>query len=91
MAAIVLLRKGNRPQVAMAWMVVVLAVPIGGLIAYLLVGETRFGAFRIRRHAKIISEVDVPANHVHHDSRTRHFQLEPAQHQISSVAQLAWP
>ena len=76
MAAIVLLRKGNRPQVAMAWMVVVLAVPIGGLIAYLLVGETRFGAFRIRRHAKIISEVDVPANHLHHDSRTRHFQLE---------------
>ena len=55
MACVVLLRKGNRPHVAMAWMVVVLAVPIGGAIAYLLVGETRFGAFRIRRHAKIIS------------------------------------
>ena len=89
MAALVLLRKGNRPQVAMAWMVVVLAVPIVGAIAYLLVGETRFGAFRIRRHAKIIAEVDCPANHVHHDSRTRHFELEPAQHQIATVAQLA--
>ena len=89
MAAVVLLRKGNRPQVAMAWMVVVLAVPIVGVIAYLLVGETRFGAIRMRRHAKIISEVDCAANHSHQDSRTRHFQLEPPQHQIAAVCQLA--
>ncbi len=89
MACVVLLRKGNRPHVAMAWMVVVLALPIVGLFAYLLVGETRFGAFRIRRHAKIISEVDNDTNHVHHDARTRQFQLEPEQHQIATVAQLA--
>ncbi|MCE9618789.1 MAG: cardiolipin synthase [Planctomycetes bacterium] len=89
MAVIVLLRKGDRPPVAMAWMVVVLALPVVGLVAYLLVGETRFGVFRMKRHARIIAEVDCPANHEQADPRIRRFELAPEQHQIASVAALA--
>ena len=50
LAAIVILRKGSRPSVATAWVLIVIAFPLVGIIAYLLVGESRLGTRRRTKH-----------------------------------------
>ena len=37
---VVLFRKGDRPQVATAWVVLLLTLPFVGIVAYLIFGET---------------------------------------------------
>lgn len=61
----VLLREGREPASRLAWMVVILAVPVAGAVAYLLVGETSIGRERARRlrsvHAALPPPGDPPA------------------------------
>ena len=46
----VLLRPNREPTARLAWMVVILAVPVVGMVVYLLLGETRMGWRRLAQH-----------------------------------------
>ncbi len=49
-AGIVILRSRGTPAVRMTWLVVLMAVPVVGVVAYLLFGEPRLGRRRVRRY-----------------------------------------
>ena len=77
----VLLRPHREPASRIAWIVVILAVPALGMLAYLLLGETNIGRRRVARKREIISrlrdvadatgadaanvQADVPQRHAH--------------------------
>ena len=52
----IVVRRKRRAEVALAWLSIIFLAPLPGLIGYLLFGEVRLGARRVRRHAR---EVDV--------------------------------
>lgn len=82
----VLIHTAGRPAVALAWIVTVMAVPGLGLAAYLLVGESKFGFRRARRHAEILRRVDTPAAHAQRDARAMHHTLNAEQRQLATMA-----
>lgn len=51
----ILLRQHRDPASRIAWIVVVLALPVAGICAYLLLGETRIGARRAERLRRILA------------------------------------
>jgi cardiolipin synthase len=53
-------RRQARPVANLAWITVIMAVPLAGAIGYLLVGETRLGRYRIKRHAAIRARTHEP-------------------------------
>jgi cardiolipin synthase A/B len=57
----VLLRPHRDPASRLAWVVVVLAVPLLGIAAYLLLGETSIGRARARRLERVIAALPAPA------------------------------
>jgi cardiolipin synthase len=77
----VLLRPHREPASRIAWIVVIIAVPVLGLLAYTLLGETSIGRRRIERRREVLSrlpdvteatgtdpamlQVDVPQRYVH--------------------------
>lgn len=79
-------RKNKSPQVALTWIVLILAVPIVSLVAYLLVGETRLGYWRKKRHAHALKTVDRPEIRACVDPAT-HVQLVDREKQISTLAE----
>lgn len=87
MAAWVVIRKGDRPPVALAWVVVVMAIPLIGVGAYLLFGEVWFGRRRMRRHAAILAHLDRPEFHLHSDPRAQQCDLSPVEHQLARMAE----
>ena len=58
----VLLRPNRDPASRVAWLVVVLALPIIGVIAYLLIGETNIGRKRAARLKQIFDALPRPRN-----------------------------
>lgn len=58
MICVILLRPRTRPPVTLAWIVVILVIPLAGTIAYLLVGDVRLGKRRRERHARIVQQLD---------------------------------
>lgn len=54
----VVVRRKSQPSVCLAWLSIIFLAPLLGVAAYLLFGEVRLGARRVRRHAR---EVDVAA------------------------------
>lgn len=56
LVAFILVRKRRRPSSSLAWVVVIITVPVIGAIAYLLVGEARLGRLRRRRHRQIVRQ-----------------------------------
>lgn len=54
---LVLLRKRGASS-TMAWVTVVIALPLVGSILYLLIGEVRLGRSRIRRHREIVERIE---------------------------------
>jgi cardiolipin synthase len=58
----VLLRPNRQPASRIAWIVVIAALPVVGILAYLLFGETSIGRRRIARmHSVIAAMPDFPA------------------------------
>jgi len=53
----VLLRPHREPTSRIAWIVVIIALPIMGIVAYLLLGETNIGRKRVARMRKVISQL----------------------------------
>jgi cardiolipin synthase len=56
----VLLRPHRNPASRLSWVVVVLAVPVAGMIGYLLLGETNIGRRRAERMQRIREELPDP-------------------------------
>jgi len=50
MIGVIIVRSRGTPAVRLAWVVLLLAVPVVGMVAYLLVGEARLGRQRARRY-----------------------------------------
>ena len=77
----VLLRTNRDPSSRVAWIVVILALPVLGIVAYILLGETNIGRKRVARMREVIAGLpdvnhlagadaadlhdDVPLNYVH--------------------------
>jgi cardiolipin synthase len=58
----VLLRSHREPASRIAWIVVIIAVPVVGILAYILLGETNIGRRRVARTRDILSRLpDVAA------------------------------
>ena len=57
LAVRVLLRPHREPASRIAWIVVIVALPVVGTIAYLLVGETNIGRRRVRRTHQVLSQL----------------------------------
>jgi len=53
----VLLRRHRDPASRRAWIVVILAIPVFGIIAYLLLGETTIGRKRIARMKQVMADL----------------------------------
>jgi len=53
----VLLRPHREPASRIAWIVVIIAVPVLGILAYLLLGETNIGRRRVVRMRQVISRL----------------------------------
>ncbi|MEP2505857.1 MAG: cardiolipin synthase [Paracoccaceae bacterium] len=58
----ILLRPNREPAARLAWLVVVVALPIGGVIAYVLIGETNIGRKRAARLKQIFDALPRPRN-----------------------------
>ncbi len=54
----VLLRPHRDPSSRIAWMVVVLSLPVAGIVAYFLLGETNIGRRRIARMREVLSALE---------------------------------
>jgi cardiolipin synthase len=82
----VVIRRKAQPAACLAWLTVIFLVPFVGLPAYLLIGEVRLGARRIRRHAR---DVNVLAKADRPDIQLRHVvepEIEKSQQIILHVA-----
>ncbi len=53
----VLLRPHREPTSRIAWIVLIIALPILGIVAYLLLGETNIGRRRVARMRQVISKL----------------------------------
>jgi cardiolipin synthase len=82
----VVIRRKRQPATCLAWLTIIFLVPFAGLAAYVLIGEVRLGARRVRRHAR---EVDVTTRADRPDDRSRHVvrpEIEATQRVILHVA-----
>ena len=77
----VLLRPHREPASRISWIVVIIVIPVLGILAYLLLGETNIGRHRVERMRKVlrqlsdvadapgmdaaISQADVPQRYAH--------------------------
>lgn len=83
----VVVRRKAQPAVCLAWLTIIFLVPFVGLAAYLLIGEIRLGARRIRRYAR---DVDVLVKADRPDIQLRHIvqpEIEKTQQVILHVAE----
>ena len=53
----VLLRPHREPASRIAWVVVIMAIPVAGILAYILFGETNVGRRRVERVRRVLSQL----------------------------------
>ena len=56
----VLLRPHREPASRLAWIVVILSIPVIGMVSYLLLGETRLGRRRLARYQAVKEALPAP-------------------------------
>jgi cardiolipin synthase len=56
-----LLRPHREPTSRLAWILLIIGVPVVGILAYILLGETNIGRRRLARARKVLSEMPVMA------------------------------
>ena len=87
LAGVVISRR--RPvAVTLAWLAVLVFVPVIGLIAYVLVGENRLGRRRIRRYEVLTKGIEVEAVRVWHH---RHLDSQGIDEMYAPIARFASP
>jgi len=84
LAGLVLLRPPKRQASTLAWILVVLAVPLLGAILFLLFGDVRVGTRRRRRHHDIVQRVR--ATLAEHWANTLPTRLPEAYQPIANLA-----
>ncbi len=84
---ILMRRRGGRSTAALAWIVLILAVPIVGLGAYLLIGEVRLGRRRIARHRTIVSQVQASTSATTADPQARNADVPAAFRPIATLGE----
>jgi cardiolipin synthase len=57
----VLLRPHREPASRIAWVVVIIAIPVAGILAYILFGETNIGRRRVERVHRVLSQLPTVA------------------------------
>lgn len=85
LAGLVLLRPPHRQSSALAWILIILVVPLLGAAAFLLFGDVRIGTARRKRHREIVARVRRTVDA--HWSNTRPAEL-PAR--LNPIANLAY-
>lgn len=53
----ILTRRRMNPATSLAWIVVMFALPLLGMVLYLLIGETRIARRRIKQHESIVARI----------------------------------
>ncbi len=86
-ACIIILRKGSQPSLAAAWVTIVTVLPIVGIPAYLLIGESRLGYRRMAIHRKVLELFNKPHFHRHDDPRAHRPTLDGVDLQIARIAE----
>lgn len=69
----VLLRPGRDPASRIAWVVVIAVIPVAGMLAYLLLGETNIGRRRVARSHDVLA----PMPHTAPSAPTDKARLQP--------------
>ncbi|MBC23948.1 MAG: cardiolipin synthase [Phycisphaerae bacterium] len=87
MILFLLLQKKKRPSVLLAWILLILAFPIIGLLAYPMFGGTRLGRRRMNRHRMILDQIDKPEFHLWNDPRPHQIELNESEQQLSRLAE----
>jgi cardiolipin synthase len=83
----VLLRPHRNPASRVAWIVVILALPFIGVVAYLLLGETNIGRKRVERMTKIMSALPDVADIPGWDAEGIKSELHPRQQALFRVGE----
>jgi len=65
----VLLRPHREPASRIAWIVVVLAMPVVGIVAYVLLGEVNIGRRRVARMREVLARMPKPADAAEADAK----------------------
>jgi len=87
LAGIVVLRKRRAPVARLAWIVLILAVPIVGFVLYLIVGEIRPGRKRLHKHRHIIQRIRSAQTHAAIIPEALHPHLPREYQQIANLAE----
>lgn len=85
-ACYVLIRKGNRPAVATAWVLFLLLMPAGSLLAFAMFGEPRLGWMRRKRHAEVLAALDIEAHHGHRDPDAIEIKMDQLDRAVCQIA-----
>src|SRR5262245_26040634 len=86
MVGLVLVRPPQRQSSALAWIFLILILPIVGAGLFLLVGDVRMGARRRRKHREILERVR--ATLARHATELRAAELPDVQRSIANLAYL---
>lgn len=86
-ACAVLLRRRREPSVSLAWLAVVLSLPVVGAVAYLMLGETRLGRRRLARYREIVRQIESPDVRAPHSAESRHHNLRGSDEQLALLAE----
>ena len=71
----VILRPHREPASRIAWIVMIIALPVVGMISYLLLGETNIGRRRMRRIRKVLASMPDVADTPGFDAPVRQAQI----------------
>ncbi len=82
-----LLRPHREPAARIAWIVVILAVPVLGIIAYALLGETNLGRARVERLNKVMADLPKAADIPGMDAATTAARLQERHESLFRVGQ----
>ena len=84
----ILAQQRRSPESRIGWILLLLGIPLLGTIIFLLVGETRLGRLRIRRHRRILEALDRPDIHADGDPDARaHSELDRRGSHLARLAE----
>jgi cardiolipin synthase len=88
MIAVVILQRKKTSSAKLAWILLIIFIPLGGSILYILLGTRRLGSLRRRRHKKIISKI--PQSITSHNccASVKNAKVKENFHSIASIAEM---
>jgi cardiolipin synthase A/B len=87
MIAVVILQRKKTSSAKLAWIILIIFIPLGGTVLYLLLGTRRLGAIRRKRHKKIIEQIPQCVGAHHCNQSIESATISSQYSSISSVAE----